>query len=447
MTSRCFLVAVVSVSVFLVGCAGNLRVKIDPSNPVYQPKKDFEANYNFFITPDERKVGYTVEMFPALPEPIRSFDRINTLDEFRRFEKHFWDIRDTDPNTPQNEYKELIDSRFQDIKNEIFALDSDIPGTRFGANGGLKGDLARVYLLWGAPPPHYKAKLPEGRSLTALMAWYYPDYQGKHLMRFLFYETSGKLQLFKDQFVGTFEELLNPSFSPLRKLSNRPVVSTVEEMWEIWQELEFNDPEWIFRRPMFEFSDYTHMDKDTRWTIDKALQPPEPAALTARRFKPTILGQPTTPEGTKMFKSGYHSFMPAYIRSNVACDNPTFLMTIILNKNIDWEKTDEGYAAHFNLRISFQNKKTRRLTEFSTWLKRNLTESEFEKRDESGDLLGSTVVLPVNYPNFEGEKPTSVTLGDLLKQLESGDYIVNIYLQHTSTKKYNSWREEIVINH
>lgn len=447
MTDSRFLAAVVLASIFLGGCAGNVRVKIDPSNSLYQPKNEFERDYGFFITPDERKIGYAVETYPVLPESIGPFDRINTLGEFRKFEKHFWDIRDTDPNTPQNEYKELIDSRLRDIQNEIFATDQDIPGTRFDVNGGLKGDLARVYLLWGAPAPRNKAKLSEGHYHGELMVWYYIDVTGRDLMRYLFYKNSGKLELFKDQFPFSLDDLLNPVFSPLKKLSNRPLISTLDEMIELWQELERNDPEWIFRAPLFEFSDYTHIDKDTRWTIDKALQPPEPAALTAKRFRPTILGQPNIPDGVKLFKSGYHSLLPAYIRTTANSDNPTFLMIITLRKNVDWVKQDnEGkpYAANMNLRVSFQNKKTLKLTEFMTYYRFELSQEEFNKRDQGGEMIGSVVALPVTLPHFDGEN-LGPTLGEMLKQMESGEYVVNVYLQHTLTKKSNAWREEITI--
>src|SRR3989344_1452199 len=180
MTGYRFLAAVVSVSVFMGGCAGK-GINIDPGNPVYKPKSEFELNYGFFITRDERKI----------------FDEIVMLEEFGKFEKHFWEIRDTDPNTPENEFKELIDGRIQDIKNEIFATDLDIPGTRFEINGGLKGDLAHVYLLWGVP--HFKEKLPENRNVFRfeLMAWYY-FYDGRVLASFLFYENYGRGRLFKE---------------------------------------------------------------------------------------------------------------------------------------------------------------------------------------------------------------------------------------------------------
>jgi len=436
MTGYRFLAAVVSVSVFMGGCAGK-GINIDPGNPVYKPKSEFELNYGFFITRDERKI----------------FDEIVMLEEFGKFEKHFWEIRDTDPNTPENEFKELIDGRLQDIKNEIFGTDFDIPGTRFDINGGLKGDLARVYLLWGAPDPGNKERLPEGTYHTELMVWYYFDATGRPLFRFLFYQSfEGRMRLFRDHLpLLSWDYLFDPLSSPLRVISNRPAITSSEELANVWYELERDDPQWIFRSALFEFSPYTDwvMEGGNNKNRFGALDPPEPASLTAEKFKPTILGQPNIPEGTELFESGYHSFLPAYLRTSASPDNPTFLMLTILRKNLDWVKQEneaKPYATNLNIRISFQNKKTRKLTEFVSYFRFELSQAEFDKRDDKGELFGVSVISPLTLQYFDGEK-LGPTLGEMMKQLEPGEYVVNIYLQHTITKKYNPWREEIVISH
>ena len=168
-----------------------------------------------------------------------------------------------------------------------------------------------------------------------------------------------------------------------------------------------------------------------------ALDSPEPAALTAERLKPTILGQPNIPEDVEFAMSDYHSFIPAYLRVEVDSDSITSLMITILHKNIDWEKQDDGYVANFNLRISFQNKSTLKLKEFFTGFKKEISQDKIEN--------GTLVVFPVHLRHWDGEKST-FTFGELLEQLEPGEYVVNIYLQHSRTKKYNAWREEITIS-
>ena len=428
--------------VFLAGCAGNLKVKIDPTNPVYVPKNDFERDYGFLITTDEKKKGYTLEDYPELSEPIKPFDQIDTLGEFRRFEYHFWHIRDTDPNTPENERKELIDSRIRDIQNEIFAADTDIPQTLFSRNGGLRGDMAHVYLLHGAP--NYKDKMSGDTTHVDLMVWYYMDVNDGTLMAFLFYEKFDRFKIFMNQEGAALDIQL-----VLKEISRSGAFTSDEDYQRLWEKLLSKDPERAFVRAMFSFSDYTHLDKDTRWTVDKALEAPEPAALTAKRFKPVILGQPDIPEGIELFESGYHSFLPSYLRTSAGPDNPTFLMLTILRKNLDWVKQEneaKPYATNLNIRISFQNKKTRKLTEFVSYFKFELSQAEFDRRDDKGELFGVSVIFPAALQYFDGEK-LGPTLGETLKQLEPGEYVVNIYLQHTITKKYNTWREGIIISH
>lgn len=338
----------------------------------------------------------------------------------------------------------MIDGRLRAIKNEIFAADIDIPQTFFSSNGGLKGDMAHVYLLYGAP--NYKDKMSGyNTSHVDLMVWYYIDVNNRTLMAFFFYEKYDRFRIFRDQ-EGT---ALDIRFV-LKEISRSGAFMSDEDYQRLWEELLFKDPEGMFVRAMFSFSDYTHLDKNTRWTIDKALQPPEPAALTAKRFKPTILGQSNIPEGTELFESGYYSFLPAYLRTSVNPDSPTFLMLTILRQNIDWEKRaneEKPYVAEFYLRISLQNKKTRELTEFVTYPKEALSKEEFDRRDDKGNMIGSVVIRPVIYPHFDGEKFTSTTFGAMLKQLESGEYVVNMELWRLFSKKNNHWREEITISH
>ena len=424
------------------GCAGKrINFEPKPGDPVYEEKKEFLDSYFWLVTDSEKRYGY-----PDLPEPIRSFGEIDNAEEFIRFKEHFWKIRDTDPNTPENEFKELKDGLIRDIENEIFATDSHILGTYFGTNGGLKGDLAHVYLLWGMP--HLKEKLPEDQRVfrSELMVWHY-FYDGRVFARFLFYENYGRVRLFKEHApILSFETLVDPLSSPLKNISSKPF-PTREDLIGIWYELELSDPEWLFRSALFEFSNYTHLDKDTRWSIDKALEPPEPASLTAERFKPTILGQPNISEGTELFESGYRSFLPAYLRTSAGADDPTFLMFTILRKNLDWLKQEneaKPYATNLNLRISFQNKKTRKLTEFMSYFRFELSQAEFDKKDDKGELSGVSVIFPLTLQYFDGEK-LGLTLREMMKQLEPGKYVVNIYLQHTITKKYNTWREEVVV--
>ncbi|MEK7138720.1 MAG: hypothetical protein AAB799_00885, partial [Patescibacteria group bacterium] len=236
-------------------------------------------------------------------------------------------------------------------------------------------------------------------------------------------------------------QLFDSFMSPLREISNKGFAATPDDLMNLWWELQTEDVDWAFRAALFEFSYFSDV------TIDKALAPPEPAALVAKRLKPTILGQPDIPEGVTLVESKYYSLIPAYLRTGIGPKEPTFLMTVVLRKNVDWEKQGDEYMARLNLRVSFQDKKTHKLTEFFTGFKQTLTKEEFERRDEHGDLIGSLVTYPKSLHNYaDGIKPDPATLGSIMKQLEPGKYVVNVYLQHTLTKKYNAWREEIKIS-
>src|SRR3989344_6221091 len=188
MKRNLFLLVLIFFSIVIIGCGGK-QIKTTPDKPVSQVEEYRERlldNYGRWFTPSERK----------------EFKVLSSVEEVELFEDKFWwgdglcaPSRDPNPNTPEHELKDQIDQRIRDIKNEIFASDPDIPGTYFASSGGLKGDLAHVYLFYGTP--HYKTKVSEGNYHVQLMAWYYFDFRGRTLFRFLFYEKYGKLSLFK----------------------------------------------------------------------------------------------------------------------------------------------------------------------------------------------------------------------------------------------------------
>ncbi len=415
--------SVLSFAIVITGC-GPKRVNTAP-DPVQVSKREFLDRYGFFITDNEMKKGY-----PELKEPIRPFKEIDTEYEMNRFETHFWEIRDTDPKTPENEFRDQIDERIVDIQNEIFWGDPDIQGTRFDKNGGLRGDMAHIYLLYGAPS--YKEKMNEGAYHGDLMVWYYIDQNEKPLFRFLFYsKISGSNKVFRN-YTGYLEDTL-------KELSSRGFLS-IDELNEMWDELLRSDTSGAFRAAMFEFSYYTDV------TVDKALESPEPVALTAQRAKPVALGQPADLEGhTFLVKSPYHSFLPAFLRlgTNPNNGNPSFALFPGFS-DVDWELKDGKAEAVFDLRISFQNKATRSVKEFMTRLVINSppdTDPQTFLNDRKGQHFPLALDTTRNWT--DPEKPTLRQVID--QQLASGTYIVNIYFEHALTKKYVAWREEVTV--
>jgi GWxTD domain-containing protein len=411
------------------GCAGK-RVGLDPSpdNPIYLQKKEFLDKYFYFVTPPE----------------VEEFKLLTTIEAFNKFDDEFWKKRDTNPLTPENEFKSLVDGRIQDIENEIFATDFDIPGTRFGPNGGLRGDLAHIYLFYGAPG--YKAKLFSGRTYVDLVVWYYFDIQGKPLFRFLFYEDYGRVKLFRDHVpIIDMGYLFDPLGSPLRVISNKPVV-TQEDLYELWSELEQNDADWAFRSALLEFSYYNDV------SVDDALMAPEPVALTAARFKPTILGQPEDLSGREFIKNSYHSFIPAILRIGAGINTGIYTPYILVKfGDLDWEiRGDDRAECFLFLRISFQHKTTKEIREFvtnillspnkETLAKNNMTAKEFIEKNKD-----SYFTIRLNqFSNSIELSPGN--LASLVSNLRPGSYVVNTDFRNNVTKKSaGGWREEIVI--
>ncbi len=422
------------------------QIKKATEDPVKKYKEEFLSKYGFFVTSD-KPVLYYMDALGIVGKENEIFKGLKTIEDVDKFIEVFRKVRDTDPSTPENEFMDLIDQRLQDIKDEIFATDPDIPGVRFDSNGGLKGDMAHVYLLYGAPGPQAKAKLSEGRTHVELMVWYYFSPSGKPLFRFLFYNNYGYMHLFKKHSVVlNFESMMDPAFSPLKELSIR-AVSAPQELYEIWQELEQEDQDWLFRAALFEFSYYSDIH------IWDALKAPEPASLTALRFKPTILGQPGDLTGRNFINSSYNSFIPAILR--MAIDKQTGAYTTYLlfkYTDLDWELTGDNVAeCLLTVRMSFQNKTTRELKEFLTGIrlspgkeyleKNNMTPKEFiEKNKDSYFAVHLIGLSNVFGGSLQG------TLASLFKELKPGTYVVNVDLRHDVTKKSaGGWREEIVI--
>ncbi|MDP3792342.1 MAG: GWxTD domain-containing protein [bacterium] len=430
------LVVLIAFGLIVSGCAGK-RINIEPrpGDPIYQQKKEFLDRYVHFITPAEEE----------------GFKLLNTTDSFDRFVEEFWKKRDTNPLTPENEYKELIDSRISDIENEIFATDLDIPGTRFSLARGLRGDMARIYLYYGRP--HYKEKMSEGRNHGDLMVWYYFDTQVRPLFRFLFYEKYGVINLFKNHIpIINFDYLFDPLGSPLKELSNGPAPNR-NDLIELWSELEFKDPQWIFRGAMLEFSSYSDVVIEGGNGKNKfgALDPPEPAAITAARFKPTIIGQPENLSNREFVNSGFNSFIPAIFRIRVNTNTSPYTYMIVKYGDLDWEiKGDKEAESLLLLRISFQNKDSKEIKEFLSGIrlvsnkdnldKNNVTAKEFIEKNKEN-------FFPVMLSRLSNQiKSPQGTLADLLKGLEVGTYVVNVELYHQVTKKSaGGWREEIVV--
>ncbi|MDO8496224.1 MAG: GWxTD domain-containing protein [bacterium] len=418
-------------SVIFLGCGGKL-VKIDPNDPVEKYKEEnLLRDYGFFVNPAEKKELQTLKTIAEVDIFIHKFwwgDKLSGAPS-----------RDPDPNTIEHELKDTIDQRIRDIKNEIFTSDTEIPLTRFDRSGGLKGDLAHVYLLYGTP--HFKAKLSQSTNHVELMVWYYFDFQGKPIFKFLFYDNYGTLRLFRGQMLARPENLMDPQISPLKEISNR-FISKPEELYEVWRELELQDPEWIFIGALLQFSYYS--DVVIQGGNEKrlgALDPPQPAGLTAAKFKPTISGQPDDLTGREFINSSHGSLIPAELI--ITEDNRPSFSIVVGYKDIDWEVRGDKAEFVLDLRISFQHKTTKNIKEYSVRLLSVKTREEVKLKARNSVTLKISIDDIKNFAQLEEPRQN---LHQLVESLEPGTYVVNIDLRHPDTKKSaGGWREEIVI--
>ena len=366
----------------------------------------FTERYRWFITSKERK----------------EFQKLITDEERRVFIDSFWSKRDTDPTTPDNEYKQEIDQRIEDIANERFFETSSATGLLFRSNGRFYGDMARVYLLHGEPDA---MDLLEGHLFTPLMLWVYLNPEnGEILYAFMFYQkgSSGEFRLFyQDSYkidpCGAIYEI-----SALRIYNYSSGMRTCpEDLYEAYNELLRSNGKGgvldgnIFAWALFNFS------SDFNLKIDKAIDPPKPASEVAKESKARVVGE--APEligkiGTDYiinYCEGCNSLIPAQLMLDKE------LALSIRRSEVDWRVIND------EVRIEL---KTRIVVEDVSGQKPPLV---FEKNitfTDKKDLIVS---------DSSGLITITLLNEDWMTQVPAGNYRVSVYVKNMMTQKYNAW--------
>lgn len=143
--NRYSLLAGVAILIILAAASVAEAAKLDPESDAFYQK------VHFLMTKDEGKI------FKSLVTP-----------ELRKeFIRYFWEIRDPDPFTEVNEFKEEIERRFEYVSNHL----------NEGGRPGWKTDRGRIYMLLGPPSridlnPYVANPRYRGR----LIDWYYDFY-------------------------------------------------------------------------------------------------------------------------------------------------------------------------------------------------------------------------------------------------------------------------------
>jgi GWxTD domain-containing protein len=128
---------------------------------------EFYQIARFFMTKDETEVFFS----------LKDAERI------KEFTTYFWEIRDPDPYTEENEFKKEVETRFEYI-NRYF---------KEGSLPGWNTDRGRIYILLGAPDQIDQQFSTNSPNYRGYIQWYYGS-SGTYLL-FWDKEGFGRFQL------------------------------------------------------------------------------------------------------------------------------------------------------------------------------------------------------------------------------------------------------------
>ncbi len=409
------ILAVAILLLFVVGCASsgnkNPIVFVDRNNniPADTPSQ-FLNRYKYFITGKEQK----------------EFQKLLTDEERLAFIDKFWAERDTNPVTPQNEYKQEIDDRIDDITNERFFSSSDTTGLLFRSNGGFQGDMAKVYLLYGEPDA---MDLLEGRSFVNMMLWVYINPEnGNILYAFLFYQKGnsvGQFFLFpQDSYkmdgCGAVNEIMIFKDYSYFGGGNQACPPNVEQ---VFQEIQLASGRggvldgYLFAWALFNFS------QDGSLLQGTALEPPKPASEIAKQSKARVAGEAPKLIGTAGTDyilascDGCKSFIPAELQFDKE------LALSVRRGDIDWRIVNGQAKSELKIRVVIEDTTSHALIMFEKWA-----------------TIKSQKDLIVSDP--AGRISVKFLTADEMARIPPGTYWVNIYAKNLMTKKYNAWSKE-----
>lgn len=158
--------------VFLAACGARIPVDLDPES------RDFYDKTRLVMTTAEE------DIFLHLPD----------LDERRAFMKEFWERRDPDPDTEQNEFREELDRRLEYVTK------------RFREGGkGINADRGRIYFYLGPPDKSEEyMEPPDDKRVGPILVWYYYRYD----VGVLFYDVRGDATYTIQEIIGDLSTAL-----------------------------------------------------------------------------------------------------------------------------------------------------------------------------------------------------------------------------------------------
>ena len=348
----------------------------------------------------------------------KEFKKLKSDSERQAFIDNFWKERDPDPATEANEFKEMYDNRISDVENDIFFSGPDLSRFSFRTNGGLGGDTAWVYLMFGKPS--FKAELLDKNFVDDLMVWIYVDMKGG-AYRFLFYRDRGfgYFKLFTSYY-GYLPDRLNI-------ISRFHVTSDPSMLEHVYEDIIYSPDGHLFLAALIEFSTYgTYPDQE--------LKPPLPAALVAKSSGIRISGLPVDIDEAKYILSNrYYSMFRSSFRIGITQNKELLSHFILWTADSDWRIVKRGdkerAEAYYWLNITFIRKGDRKVFIYQGYVR---TETSLEEAKK--DQVFTVIISKISYsadPKLKNQIST-------LSELPSGEYKVNVYLRNEISKKYFS---------
>jgi len=358
----------------------------------------------------------------------KEFKKLLTDEERQEFIDKFWLERDPDPSTSENEYKNEIDERINDIADEVFFSTHGTTGLLFRSNGGFRGDMAKVYLLHGEPDV---MDTLEGNSFVPMMLWIYGNpNNGSILYAFLFYQKSfsGSYRLFsQDSYrmdsCGAINEVA--VFRSFGYAGGMQAQACPDELTRVYYDIYNSSGKggvidgYVFAWALFNFS------QGSSSLQGKALQPPKPASEIAKQSNARITGEAPKLVGT----SGADYILASCGNCNSIIPAELSLgerFTISASwKNFDWMARGEQLELSIKYRIIF------------------------EGHNRSKPIVLEDVVVMDMKKRSLDEYSEMIVVVDLVKPeqvaaIPSGTYQVSVYIKNTLTSKYNAWDKEFI---
>ncbi|HVP37182.1 MAG TPA: GWxTD domain-containing protein [Terriglobales bacterium] len=134
-------------------------------------------------TEEEAKNLRKMLTYIATKDELRMYDQLN-LSGKRQFMTEFWKKKDTDPSTPENEFKIEFNRRWEEAQRRYSTTQG---GKDPWKQDGWKTDMGRVYIVYGEPDNI--ERFPLSMSEKAWEKWYYDNIQGG--VYFIFVDEQG----------------------------------------------------------------------------------------------------------------------------------------------------------------------------------------------------------------------------------------------------------------